>query len=801
MLGRLRRWWQSWGFRQSEIEGEGTSLQAELEQLAEKLDHLWSFLAQRMGQWEAERRRIKELEAQIAYLRQRCQALEERLSKREAPVSTGQQAEPTSQKSESSESDPIAFQAATLQDEERRRQEATEAGAVDAAPLTVPLKREAEPEAQESGASAENAERRAATGRSHRQRRSPERRGGRPRKTLAEKVQAKTAPRATISERRGERIELMCWQRGGVWECWLFWDQPFADNAFVQMRQGDQWLEGNGDTGWRLASLTEVVEIVQVDASGQSQARPIWKGLPEDRGLLFRLDRQTGRGRRVARVSRGWYLAMVPAHWECADAPPVAPEPTAFSGYRAHYFYFERPEEAHIRFRIHGRERTLWQRVVLELRGERLPDAAVLEGRGPLFRSPPVIWAEPRLWQTIRTIVIVEEGKDKQQRWRMQFTPNSEPAQPLPQELAERGGGWYALRFYDANEQLIESLDFRFLEALEAIQIDPETAVLIPTEQGHSTVRLIFRHQPACRIEPQQAFPEELIQRLPNQTLVQLPADKPQWDRTYWQASVGSVAVELCVDLPRIWWALARGSEQKGAKHLTWQAQPLQLTRQDFSAVSDTILYLKLPATVRQVCCGFPEDLRPFQRPAGAKEVKVPLREFYDIAPHYQTGTIPFLMQIDMLTPVEVARLILSRQCAFCEFTTEQEQALLAHLLEEHGTQLYRKAEWHELRQKKSELPREIYQCKYCDEYVEVRGNYPTSEMLRHQEQYHKGKQERFEVVSDPDVIREKITKYKDLPRFYVCKLCGTFLDISRDEGVLRQHMRRCHWDAISRWI
>mgnify|MGYP003928013787 CR=1 FL=1 len=753
-----------------------------------------------MGQWEAEQRRVQELEVQIACLRQRCRVLEMQLSELEARLAAEKPADTTSQESESPhQHNRTESQKAARQDEEDTPHETMAADSADAAPTAA---RETEEEEPESVASAGDSRRQSATIRSDKKRqRSPERRGGRPRKTLAERGKAKTVPRVSISERRGERVDLMCWQRGSVWECWLFWDQPFSENAFVRARQGDQWLEGNGDTGWRLASLTEAVEIVQEDESGQSQSRPVWEGLPEDGMLLFRLDRRTGRGRQVACVSRGWYLAIVPGHWECPGTPPVAPEPTTFSGYLAHHFYFEHPEEAHIRFRIHGQERMLQQRVVLELRGKCLPDAAVLEGRGPLFRSPPAIWAEPRLWQTIRTIVIVEEGKDKQQRWRMQFAPDAESEQPLPSELAERQGGWYALRFYDANEQLIESLDFRFLEALEAIQIDPEDAVLIPAEQGHSTVRLVFRHHPACRIEPQQAFPERLIQRLQDQTLVQLPADKPQWDRTYWQAKVGSVAVELCVDLPRIWWAIARESEQKGVEHLAWQAQPLQLTRQDFSAVSDTILYLKLPATVRQVHCGFSEELRPFQRSAGAKEFKVPLREFYDTAQHYPTGTTPFLIRIDdMLEPVEVARLVISRKCAFCEFTTVQEPELLVHLLEEHRAQLYRKAGWQELRQEIQGLPDKIYQCKYCNEYFEyfeVGGSYPTSEILSHLKQYHKGEKERFEVVSDPDVIREKIIKYKNLPRFYICNQCGKFLKIGRDEEVLRQHIRD-HWDAVS---
>ena len=96
---------------------------------------------------------------------------------------------------------------------------------------------------------------------------------------------------------------------------------------------------------------------------------------------------------------------------------------------------------------------------------ERLEDAG--ENIGPLFSKPPnILSVGSQAWREIKTIVVGEEGSGRG-RWRTEFSPDSDRVdQDLPPEILDKRGGWYFLRFYDGNDDLAESLDFRFLSGL-----------------------------------------------------------------------------------------------------------------------------------------------------------------------------------------------------------------------------------------------------------------------------------------------------------------------------------------------
>jgi len=68
-------------------------------------------------------------------------------------------------------------------------------------------------------------------------------------------------------------------------------------------------------------------------------------------------------------------------------------------------------------------------------------------------------------------IVIGEEGSGRN-RWRTQFSPQESMIdQKMPDDLANRQGGWYFVRIYDKDDNLLESMDFRFSAGLKSIQI------------------------------------------------------------------------------------------------------------------------------------------------------------------------------------------------------------------------------------------------------------------------------------------------------------------------------------------
>src|SRR5262249_35113663 len=154
-------------------------------------------------------------------------------------------------------------------------------------------------------------------------------------------------------------------------------------------------------------------------------------------------------------------------------------------------------------------------------------------------------------------------------------------------EVAAQGDGWYFVRIYDTNHDLLESLDFRFVGSLKSIRIPSLSP--IPSEDGHQPACIEFLHEPYCDIQLVDSFANRVqIERQKDKTLAVIPPcsalDKTQW-------SVGSengrrVRVAVLVEL--IWWAI--GEEHNAPAD--WQDRPLTIGRHDFAPTSRRALWL-----------------------------------------------------------------------------------------------------------------------------------------------------------------------------------------------------------------
>ncbi len=648
-----------------------------------------------------------------------------------------------------------------------------------------------------------------------RTRRPPEQRGGRPRVGREARVRAdvpeiltRTSPSRAVRAAKGlgQKPELLCVRRGREWEL-LLKPPEGADALELEVRQGDGSLPWDDALGaWLLPRLDEAVTV-----EGPSGRRRVFERLSTDEGLLFKLNADLDKGRRVQKASQGWYLAIVPEGWKRAGDSPPAPEPVAIPGYAAHYV--DLSEDPRVAFLVGGQERVPWQRIELHPVGERLPDAA--EGLGPLFRGPPAVRADRSVWETIATVVVGEEGPGEG-RWKTSFQPDpTQEVQGLPPELAARGGGWYFLRFYDHADELIDSMDFRFLSGLEGIRVEPGDPVIVPGPEGHRPARVEFRHQEGYRVElcDRASAPLRVV-REGRRTVVILPPE-PGWDETRWRvqarsqgASSRPATVDLKIRLPRLWWALAE--EDGPPEEVEWQARPLLFTREEFRATSKKALWLKLPPGVRQIRFGFPGDLRSFRAKAGSSSVAVPLWEFTEAETLDRPGETPLRVRLPLSEPeveveAEAGRLEVRLRCRLCAFGTRDKGEFLEHLFREHRPQLYREPTWSELRQWIPHLPRYVLACPYCDEYVaEADDLYPTSTITRHVEETHKtrtkyGSGPSYRIVQDVEEIRRKLTKYRDLPRFQICQLCKELFDLRNVQGEeLLQHIMKRHWGEVS---
>jgi len=605
----------------------------------------------------------------------------------------------------------------------------------------------------------------------------PEKRGGRPR------VGVKTKAEVEAGAEHGQEFA-----QGPVSTAKVKGEEDRTDSDVLSGRRQPGLICQKQGREW---------QVLREDEEGQTE--PV-EALGEEK-LLFKLDASLKQGRQVYRVSRGWYLAIVPQDWKSLD-PAIAPEPVAFPGYQAHYF--DLTEEREIRFRIGDSEQIPWQRIEFRLVGEELRDDA--QHLGPLFGEPPRVWAPISLWTEVSQIVIREErsGTD---RWKTSFLPNyTQEEQTLPQELADRGGGRYTLLFYDREWGLLDSFDFRFLKGLYGIRVEPEEPAVLPGPKGHQPACITFQHEEDCCIEPLTEFLDSIeIRGEPMQTEVVLPP-APYLDQTCWQVLRGNASVDLEIRIPRIWWALAR--EETEPKASDWQAEVLSLSREDFAAVSDKALWLRLPCSVRRVRCGFPEDLRLFYAKSnsqGQLYVVVPLREFCGSLLLDRPGRTPLQVELNAQGKAyNVAYLEVRVGCCYCDFTCFEKKLLVKHFIQMHMAQLYREPTYEEMRKLIPELPPAIYKCGYCNEYVEADNpDHPTSTINAHIERNHhprlRGEKPRFSIVSSPEEIRSNISKYGDLPRFYICKLCNKSFDLRKGgEEKLHEHVHE-HWTSIAK--
>jgi hypothetical protein len=323
------------------------------------------------------------------------------------------------------------------------------------------------------------------------------------------------------------------------------------------------------------------------------------------------------------------FFVVVPEQWQrdeqISGPAPISSENVTIAGYQAHYFSLDRKCGGTISFIVPGsKSESIPTRAPrFEFTGTQLPDAS--ENIGPLFGEvPPGIRAlDQNDWNNVKTIVAGQEG------WRIDFTPQPDRnEQVLPTELSERHGGWYFIRFYDAEDSLIESLDFRFVSGLKDIKISPHSP--LPGVNGHLPVRVEFLHDTGCAVELSNPPVNNLsVEREDARTIVTIPSD-PIWDETCWMIRAeGGVQVEAKVLVERVWWAVVE--EGVGEESVEWTDMPLSISRDLVTATSKHTIRFRLPRCrwAGEIHVGFERwKARTCPVEVVKQEVTVPLSHF-----------------------------------------------------------------------------------------------------------------------------------------------------------------------------
>lgn len=463
-----------------------------------------------------------------------------------------------------------------------------------------------------------------------RERLAPEQRGGKPRGL------AKNHERAPKTSHGSFRPEVICWKREGQWIVGVEIPEELlegSNNPQLLQYGAPLTRDDREENRWLLEQVSGEV-VVRWNGGEEVQETKVTLG--QESYLLFKLSAQReSQGRHIKSPSIGSYLAVVPKNWERDDAvsgsAPVMPECVSIDGYKAHFFELGNDDKGKIAFRTSNGEQFLIEsnKPRFELVGNKLKDAS--ENIGPLFGGgPPRIRArDVETWRNIGKIVSGEEGSGRG-KWRTYFSPKQDSVeQDLPYEVTARKGGWYFLRFYDTKDELIESLDFRFLFALKDISIHCSSP--FPSMDGHRPIKVEFHHDSGCVVQPVSHLTNIPIEPQDGKTVLTIPPD-PACDETPWRVGFeDGPQVEVTILVERLWWTV--GEENKPPQESEWKDQPFTLQRDDFTATSKKALWVRLPKHrwVDKILVGFEQPkARPYKVRVKEETTQVPLREFGD---------------------------------------------------------------------------------------------------------------------------------------------------------------------------
>ncbi|HZO90109.1 MAG TPA: hypothetical protein VFB38_17405 [Chthonomonadaceae bacterium] len=598
--------------------------------------------------------------------------------------------------------------------------------------------------------------------------------------------------------------ELVCRNLGRKWLIALEVPEKFANSATLTVRQNGNLLEADErlENGWLLHATSGLLDVYS-----ETESR-FTTEVGSQGYLIFKLSgANADEGRLVDHPATGRYLVVAPDNWERdekqAGPASIEPEFVSLDGCLAHFFEITKHSESRIAFITPngGVVSPQTKSSHFELVGHRIKDAR--DDVGPLFgKQLPCIRARhARDWEEVSTIVVGEEGIGEG-RWRMQFPCNPiGKDQQLPLDVAARKSGWFFLRFYDANNRMMESIDFRYLAFLDAIDIRQPAPV--PPPEGHGEVYVTFMHQFGCDIQRAKGMPQNIeIAKSLDSTLVAIPAD-PNCDETRWHIRQHNGAETEClIRIERLWWSFG---QQKA-----WSDQPVALSRHDLSPTSEEVLYLRLPVAgwADKIAVGF-EYTRARQLLLKRTDdtVSIRLSELCDVEERQKVGHWPLYIWIYRQRQehiLVVGTLSVCIGCKFCSFIATDENVMRAHIASSHASDSFRSLTYEELRSRFSHLhlPPNIYQCSYCGHYV--RGDdtrNPTSLIAQHvREECQKadrrsGKiQLTWSVVTKVDEIRKNILH--NLPHIYRCRFCSFEQEAPSPQDMAR-HLIERHRDRF----
>ena len=336
----------------------------------------------------------------------------------------------------------------------------------------------------------------------------------------------------------------------------------------------------------------------------------------EDKGepLVFKLPKNwDGDGRKVKGIGVGHYIVIAPRAYKRTGRVPVEQEACTDPNFTAHYFLSDEkwPHE------IGGfRERDVPStQSVIELTGKIAFDDSkhgdLFVGDAPsLMHSNGIVWAR-----------VGEEGG----RWRGESFKTNE--RDVGTVLGSRQGRFF-VRVYDADMELLDSDQFRYLRGLEEILVNgkpySEDLLLVPTTAGHLPTEVRFIGVDGANVHPVLS-PEAKRTNVRGTSVLADP--HPDADRISCKIEADTGSVDVVLALPRVWWHIA----QEDMDAFEWSDVPTVMTRQEFCnrGYDGVTMRLRAPHRIKSVRVGFDgQHDRSYPLKLGEINGLIPLLDF-----------------------------------------------------------------------------------------------------------------------------------------------------------------------------
>jgi len=621
----------------------------------------------------------------------------------------------------------------------------------------------------------------------------PERRAGRIR--IIEPVES-VIKGSTDEKVENYKLKIVCWKDEWIWKIGVELPDDLIDNPDVKVFQNNIPLRQD-ERRENYFNLNLISGRIQIDSPDTNISD---LDLTNESYLVFKLNAgNLNEGILVKRTSKGNYLTVVPNDWhidESISGTQIAEaEQTSLKDYSAHHYVITKENERKIGLITNNNESFIVESLkqFYSLQGNLLEDSG---GRqGPLFgeRLPTLQINDRDQWENINCVIVGEEGEDRENWRRKIITVPDRLSLELSDEITDIRSGWYFLRLYDSNLQLVDSCDFRFISSL--LKVESNNLNLIPGDIGYSEAEIELIHTSEFQlISDSNSFDEIEVNTLsPEKTKITVKP-KPDIDKIpFIVSSKGGRDVKLFIPTERIWWSVNQG-ESPGA----WEDKTINLTPNDFM-IGNKSVFIRFPANgwASSMRFGFQNrELRDYPVRLDENFIRVPLSNYSDS--EFEMNSFgDHLLWCEIIHDEEVLKLnpfkvVNNAKCKYCDnYESTSIEKIIIHIIENHFELVYREPLYSEIQPHLPHLPKRIYKCAYCPdiEYLKAYSAYPVTEINRHMDEEHSGNLHSFRVVDEVNEIRQIISE--EIPSYKKCSLCSKLVPQSEcNIHLIREHKK-----------